>query len=117
MLNGLTLILCCQLAGELLAASLGAVLPGPVLGMVILFVLLLVLGGPPTGTEATAEALLGNFSLLFVPAGVGVMAHFSLLGKNWLPLSVALVVSTVLTIITTALIMSWLSGRSNDRVS
>jgi putative effector of murein hydrolase LrgA (UPF0299 family) len=111
LLNGLTLILCCQLAGELLTRSLGGILPGPVIGMVILFVLLMVVGRIPSNTEATADTLLGNFSLLFVPAGVGVMVHFRLLGDNWIPLSVSLVASTVLTIVVTGLLMSWLKGR------
>ena len=111
MLNGLTLILCCQLAGELLTRALGGVIPGPVVGMVILFVLLMIVGHMPFNTEATADTLLGNFSLLFVPAGVGVMVHFQLLGDNWLPLTVSLVVSTVLTVVVTALLMSWLRGR------
>jgi putative effector of murein hydrolase LrgA (UPF0299 family) len=114
MLNGLTLILCCQLAGELLIRALGGPLPGPVVGMVILFGLLLVKGDVPANTQATADALLGNFSLLFVPAGVGVIVHYKMLGENWLPLTVAVLISTVLTIVVTALMMSWLSRNRND---
>ena len=51
-------------------------------------------------------------SLLFVPAGVGVMLHFQLLGDDWLPIGVALVVSTLLTLVVTSLMMSWLGKRS-----
>ncbi len=114
MLNGLTLILCCQLAGELLTRSIGGSLPGPIVGMAILFGLLHVKRGVLTCTEKTADALLGHFSLLFVPAGVGVMVHYRVLGENWLPLTVGVLVSTVLTIVVTALLMSWLSRGRND---
>lgn len=114
MLNGLTLILCCQLAGEWLAHALGGPIPGPVVGMVILFLFLLLKGEIPAGTQQTGDALLAHFSLLFVPAGVGVLVHFELLGSNWLPMTAALIVSTVLTIVVTGLLMSWLNRPSND---
>jgi putative effector of murein hydrolase LrgA (UPF0299 family) len=108
MLNYLTLILGCQLVGELVTRALMIPVPGPVLGMVLLFVLLVFRGSIPDKLSATTDGLLGHLSLLFVPAGVGVMLHFPLLGADWLAITVALVVSTVLTIAATALMMSWL---------
>lgn len=100
----LTLLLGCQLAGELLARSLGLPLPGPVLGMVLLFTLLLLRGAAwrehaPTRLQAldqAADFLLRHLSLLFVPAGVGVMQHWGLLQAHLLPLLITLVVSTLL---------------------
>ena len=112
MLNYLTLIFGCQLAGELAARVAQVSVPGPVIGMVILFCLLLVRGSVPKDLSDTAGFLLNHLSLLFVPAGVGVILHFSLLGDDWLPISAALIVSTVLTIAFTALIMSWLGKPS-----
>ena len=112
MLNYLTLIFGCQLAGELAARVAQVSVPGPVIGMVILFCLLLVRGSVPKDLSDTAGFLLNHLSLLFVPAGVGVILHFSLLGDDWLPISAALIVSTVLTIVFTALIMSWLGKPS-----
>lgn len=108
MLNYLSLILCCQLAGELTTKTLQISVPGPVIGMVLLFCFLLARGSIPENLARTADGLLGHLSLLFVPAGVGVMLHFGLLGDDWLPIGVALVVSTVLTIAVTALMMTWL---------
>lgn len=108
MLNYLTLILVCQLAGELTVRAAGVSVPGPVLGMVLLFFFLLAKGSIPKDLATTADALLNHLSLLFVPAGVGVMLHFRLIGNDWLPIGIALIVSTVLTIAITALMMSWL---------
>ena len=68
-------------------------------------------GSIPVDLGATANALITNLSLLFVPAGVGVMLHAKLIGRDWLPISVALVASTVLTIGVTAAVMSWLAPR------
>ena len=109
MLWWLTVILACQLAGELIVKAAGLPVPGPVGGMVILFCGLLIRRGIPDGLQKVGDALLANLSLLFVPAGVGVMLHARLIGKDWLPISVALIVSTALTIAVTALLMAWLN--------
>ena len=112
MLSALTLILTCQLVGELVTRFLGLPLPGPVAGMVLLFALLAIKGNVPRDVGAVADTLLKNLALLFVPAGVGVMAHFGLLGQDWLPISVALVGSTLATIAVTGLVMSRLARAS-----
>jgi holin-like protein len=109
MLGYLTLIFCCQLVGELIVAASGLPVPGPVIGMALLFSGLLVWGSLPLQIAAVADALLGNLSLLFVPAGVGVMLHLSLLSRDLLSISFALVVSTLLTIAVTGLLMKALS--------
>ena len=108
MLGYLTIILVCQLIGELFVTALGVPVPGPVAGMAILFVGLIARGGIPEELAAVADVLLKNLSLLFVPAGVGVMLHVQLLQREWLPLTAALVISTLLTIGVTAALMSWL---------
>lgn len=83
-------------------------MPGPVIGMALLFLGLLLKRGIPEDLGRVGDALLSNLSLLFVPAGVGVMLHAGLLGADWLPISVAVVVSTLLTIAVTAAVMVWL---------
>lgn len=113
MLNYLTLILCCQLAGELAVAATALPVPGPVCGMALLFAGLVIRGRLPDELAGVADALLTNLSLLFVPAGVGVMLHAGLLGREWLPIATALVISTLLAVGVTASLMAWL-GRAVD---
>lgn len=109
MLNALTLIFCCQLAGESLVTVAALPIPGPVCGMALLFAGLLIRGGIPDDLAKVGDALLGNLSLLFVPAGVGVMLHLRLMEAEILPISVALVGSTLITIAVTATLMQWLN--------
>jgi holin-like protein len=111
MVGYLTVIFSCQLAGELFVAALKLPVPGPVIGMALLFVGLLIHGSIPDALGNTANILITNLSLLFIPAGVGVMLHVKLIGRDWLPISVALVVSTALTIAITATVMVWLTPR------
>jgi holin-like protein len=104
-LNGITLLLVYQLAGEIIVRLLGVPIPGPVLGMVMLFVTMMIRGRAPESVEQASTALLSHLSLLFVPAGVGMMAHFGRIAEEWLPITLALLLSTVITMVATALIM------------
>jgi putative effector of murein hydrolase LrgA (UPF0299 family) len=110
-LGFITVLLVCQLIGEVVSRLLELPLPGPVIGMLILFVGLCIHGRVPEDLQSVAGGLLNNLSLLFVPAGVGVVTHLGLVAQAWLPLTVALVVSVVLTIAVTALVFARLCTR------
>lgn len=104
-LNGITTLLIFQLIGEVGVHSIGIPVPGPVLGMSLLFVFLLVRGNLPDSLDLASTGLLRHFSLLFIPAGVGVIVHFDQIAGEWIPISVALILSTFVTMAATAFIM------------
>ena len=101
MIQALTLLFFCQLAGEVLVRSAGITFPGPVLGMGLIFLYLLVRGRSDPGIDAVADTLLKNLSLLFVPAAVGVIQQAGLIADNWLAITLAIVVSTSATLVVT----------------
>nr|WP_298681984.1 CidA/LrgA family protein [uncultured Dongia sp.] len=103
MLKAITTLLVFQLAGEILAQFAGLPLPGPVLGMALLMLALLGFGRTPDWLNETADVLLRHFSLLFVPASVGLMQYLSRIEAEWLPIVVTLIVSTVISIAASAL--------------
>jgi holin-like protein len=109
MLFYLTIIFGCQLAGEGLVTFFKLPIPGPVVGMALLFCGLMIKGGVPKGLATVADTLLANLSLLFIPAGVGVMLHFHLIEAELVPIAVSVIGSTLLTIAVTGLFMNWLS--------
>ena len=115
MVGAIALLLVFQLAGELLVLLLGLPVPGPVIGMLLLFLALLVRGGAPRPLRETAQGLLGHLSLLFIPAGVGVMVHAGRIAEEWLPILAALVLSTAVTIAVTALAMRAAGGGRDGR--
>ncbi len=104
-LNGMTLLLVYQLVGEITVRLLAVPIPGPVLGMVMLFLTLMIRGHTPEPLQNASTALLSHLSLLFVPAGVGMMAHFDRIADEWLPITLALFFSTIITMVATAGIM------------
>ena len=114
MLGALLLLLGCQLAGEAASRAAALPVPGPVLGMVLLFALLLLrerlwpfaVPADRTSLGPVTAGLLGNLSLLFVPAGTGVVQQGPVLLRNGPGLLVALAVSTALTLAVTGLVFT-----------
>jgi len=104
MLGALTVLLLFQCVGEGVSYGLSLPVPGPVVGMVLLFVFLLVKPKAIAMVEPSADLLLKHLSLLFVPAGVGVMAFGDQVHGEWLAIGVALFASTLLAIAVTALV-------------
>lgn len=101
-----TALLACQLAGEVIVLALRQIypalaFPGPVVGMALMFVLLLWRKGPGASLDATAGGILRNLSLLFIPAAVGIVQYGPVLAEFGLALAVALIASTVLTLLVT----------------
>jgi putative effector of murein hydrolase LrgA (UPF0299 family) len=109
LINAITLLLIYQLAGEVSVRLLGLPVPGPVVGMVMLFITLMMRSQVAKAVEPASNALLGHLSLLFVPAGVGLIVHFNRLGNEWLSISVTLLLSTIITMAVTALVMQWVT--------
>jgi holin-like protein len=120
--GALAILLVCQLAGETVVVAARQLVPafafpGPVVGMAILFVWLALRGGPDRPLDATAGGILRNLSLLFVPAAVGVVQYWPVLVDYGLALVVALVVSTVLTLLVTVGVFVALAGRDAERTA
>ena len=105
MIGAITLLLVFQLLGEVIARTLALPIPGPVIGMALLFAALALRGGPSTDLRDTAQGLLQHLSLLFVPAGTGIMIHLHRVADEWLPLLLSLLISTAATLAVTALVM------------
>ena len=103
MIAALTALLIFQLIGEVLARSLDLPVPGPVIGMLLLFLALLMRGGPGHELRTTSQNLLQHLSLLFVPAGTGIMVHLHRVADEWLALLLSLLISTLATLVVTAL--------------
>jgi holin-like protein len=126
MIASLSLILLCQLIGEVMVRGIGLPIPGPVVGLMLLLLMLLardrfalLARGPlrGDGVENASHGLLANLSLLFVPAGVGVVQKLDLLAEHGIAIVLVLAVSVVVTLLATAatfLVASRLLARRQD---
>lgn len=98
MIVHLATLLAFQLLGETLSRGLGLIVPGPVIGMVLLLGFFIAVPRVAAAIQPTALGLLSHLSLLFVPAGVGIVGHLDRLGSDGLPILLALAGSTALAI-------------------
>jgi holin-like protein len=110
-LAGCTWLLVFQCIGEAVVRLASVPIPGPVAGMALLFGALAVRGSIPGALADAADSLAKHLSLLFVPAGVGVMLYVRQIAAEWMPIAVAIAVSTVLAIAVTALVFQRLARR------
>ncbi len=105
MLITFAVLLIFQCIGEGASFLLQLPIPGPVVGMLLLFFALLLSPALLEQMEATATELLRHLSLLFVPAGVGIIVSASSVQGHWWGVVVAVVSSTVITLAATAAVM------------
>ena len=111
MIASLSVILICQLIGEVIVRALRVPVPGPVIGLALLFALMILRDrfaalarGPlrDNAVEGTAKGMLAHLSLLFVPAGVGVVQNLDLLAQRGAAIALVLAASVVVTLLVTA---------------
>ena len=111
--------------GEVVSRALGLPVPGPVLGMALLVVALALWSktdrpdplehGRPL--ERAADGLLASLSILFVPAGVGVVQYLDLIEAEGLPIVASIVVSTAVAMLATVAtfrLVKRLQGRAEE---
>lgn len=110
MIANLSLILLCQLAGEIFVRGLGLPIPGPVIGLVLLFMALIARDHMPMlamgplakdEVESTSKGMLQYLSLLFVPAGVGVVQQLGLIKQHGIAIFIILALSAFITLAVT----------------
>jgi putative effector of murein hydrolase LrgA (UPF0299 family) len=128
MIASLSLILLCQLAGEVFVRGMGLPMPGPVIGLMLLLGLLLARDRFPMlargplqndGVEGVSRVMLANLSLLFVPAGVGVVQKLDLVAEHGIAFLAVLAVSVMVTLVVTVatfLFVSRLMGRERMKI-
>ena len=76
-------ILLFSFIGEFLSLISPVAIPGSVIGMVLLFIALHFKWLKLNQVEEVGNWLTDNMAIFFVPAGVGLMTNFGILGDVW----------------------------------
>ncbi len=125
MLKGIFFIFLFQLVGEVVQKLLQLTFPGPVIGLILLVIFLLITGNTrfklisksfEQDVVNAAQSILSYLSLLFVPIGVGVVIHVSLIEDQLLQVLALLFVGTLSTIGITAWVMQKVQGRAERKM-
>ncbi len=117
MVKGLFHILLFYFLGEMLSLLLGGLLPGSVMGMVLLFLALYFKVVKPENVKDAATVITKNMAVFFIPAAVGIMVYVELFSKSLMIIASAIVVSTVLTLITVALVQENFEKRRKPKIA
>jgi len=104
-----------QLLGELITQWYLLPVPGAVVGMFLLFIVLLLTGGPGKILTSTSELLIRYLALFFLPAGVGIFFMDGQLSNHWLTVIYAAVFGTLGAIIFTSLCMKFFIRQKTEQ--
>ena len=107
MLLSLAILMSFQLIGLFLVTICSLPVPAPVMGMLLLIIGLLVYPPLLERTRQSANVFFSHLALFFVPAGVGLIEHAERIQGEALAIFLALLISTVLGMIVTALTIRW----------
>ena len=124
MLKSIFIIFLFQLIGETIQKYFDLTIPGPVIGLILLLITLILLKDTKNiyikntkeEISSTSNYITSYLSLLFVPIGVGVVMHLSYLEKNYIPVLAVIFISTTLTIGFTALLMEKINNHLKKNV-
>lgn len=114
MIRWILAVLSFQLIGEVSATLLDLTVPGPVIGMVLMFGLLVALGETPAPLQRLTDGVLKHLYLYFVPASVGVTAYIALVADQLVAIVTAVVVSSAVAMLVTGHVMQALIGKGDD---
>ncbi len=107
MIRQCSILFGCLALGELIVFLTGIKLPSSILGMLLLTLLLKLGWIKLEWVRGMSDFLVANLGFFFVPPGVALMLYFDLIGREWIPIVVATVVSTVLVLIVTGWVHQW----------
>ena len=114
MIEGLVQIFLWQGLGELVSKFLLPSIPGPVIGLLLLLLFLVMKGEVNGSLGMVADTFRQHLNLLFIPASVGVILFLPELKAHALAVATALIVSVVLAIAVTGLVLKFFLRITED---
>ena len=102
-------------AGELMKYFLPLPIPGSIYGLILMFVLLLTKVIKIDQVKETGEFLIEIMPLMFIPAGVGLMASWGQLQGFLVPLLVITITTTFIVIFVTGKVTDFMMDRKNAK--
>jgi len=114
LIEGFVILLAFQLAGTIISDKLQIPIPGNVLGLGFITISLIAGIVKLEWVDEAATLLVNNLALFLIPAGVGIMEYFDLIAKEWLPISLSVILSTLAVLLVTAKVTEALQNKGSD---
>lgn len=114
MLNGFLLLLVFQCLGEAIKAYTQVVLPGPIIGMLLLLAALCLYRKVPDSLGQASQQLIQHLGLMFLPPSAGLFFLAPRFNAQWPAIVTAMIIGTLLSLVFSGLLMQWLVGRKQQ---
>lgn len=108
MIKSLLLIFLFLLIGESLQFFFKIPIAGNIIGMILIFLALYLKIIRLKDVKPASDFLIKYLVIFFIPYGVGLMVYAEILSEFWLPISVAVIFSTLLCLYLTGLLFQTL---------
>ena len=111
MLQGIIILLLFQFIGECIAKFFMLLVPGPVIGMVLLLLFLLIRKGSFTSLDNAVALHLRYLPLLFIPAAMGIITQIDIITREFWAIAIALFIGTLVALVFAAKFMDFLTSK------
>ncbi|MGB5794099.1 CidA/LrgA family protein [Poseidonibacter sp.] len=109
MLKGIITLLLFQFLGESVTKLFSFIIPGPVIGMLLLLLFLLIRKKSFSSLDNIVMVHLKYLPMLFIPAAMGIITQFDVLSKEFIAISFSLIIGTILALAFSAKLMDYLT--------
>lgn len=110
-LSGIVTLLFFTVLGEVLSDASNLPVPGSVMGLLLLVIYLQLSGGVSESLDKASQFCIRYLAVLFIPGCVGIFFLSDLLLQQWLPITLAVLVATPVSLVLTAILVQWLLKR------
>lgn len=86
------------IAGESIRYFFNIPIAGNIIGMLLIFMALRLKIIKLKDVKPASDQLIKYLVLFFIPYGVGLMSYYNVVANYWLPISVAVIVSSIITL-------------------
>ena len=112
MLKGIIILLLFHFLGECIAKFFELLVPGPVIGMVLLLIFLLIKKGSFTSLDNAVALHLRYLPLLFIPAAMGIITQIDIITREFWAIAIALFAGTLVALVFAAKFMDFLTAKA-----
>lgn len=99
MIQGFIILVALQLFGDFVSEQFSLSVPGSVIGMLLLLLILILRTDTLNIVSEASDGLIKYIGLLFVPAGAGISLYLGFIAENWIMITAASVLSTIVTLV------------------
>ena len=115
MLKGIIVLLFCQFIGECIAKFFELLVPGPVIGMVLLLIFLLIRKASFESLDNAVALHLRYLPLLFIPAAMGIITQIDIITREFWAIAIALFIVTLIALVFAAKFMDYLTIKAEKK--